>query len=262
MSKSKSLTQWNDYIGNSLRKTAEATLETAKRIAEYRESEEEDVFINNMRKWFNFSPTNLSYWKSINDSIERFESSTKYLPSSTRTLYELSNIKTELWEELLESNDISPSMTVEQAKTLKTNGGIRKKISEKYVEADNYLEIMEQAKEFKDNTITLAAFIEEFDEWLKENPPTYDIIDQKIKDEESGVVKTVTKSEIDEDKEIEEAEFEEIPKTGKEMRVKCLAMFGIYIDKPITNSSFLEFLENEAGDSDVKAKAIKLLEEE
>ena len=168
----KSLTQWQRYIGTSLRKTAEATLETAKRIAEYRETTKEDDFNKHMKEWFNFSPSHLSYWTKINEALPRFQENIDKLPSSMRTLYELSNIKDDLWQEMIDEGKLSPSLTVEGVKQFKVDGNALKKLSEKYSDADNYLEIMQAAAEMRAGK-TKQEFQKEFDKWIKENPPEY-----------------------------------------------------------------------------------------
>lgn len=253
--KKKSENQWHDYIGTSLRKTAEATLETAKRIAEYRASIEEDQFNKKMKEWFGFTPTNLSYWKSINLAIERFQNSVDVLPSSPRTLYELSGIKDELWDELVETRDIHPSITVENAKNLKTSGGIMRKISDKYAEANNYLEIMQSAKEIKDNCNTIKEFQKEFNKWLKDNPADFDTESEDDDIIEGEYTESSPKSESKSESEVPSG-------TSSATRAKCLALFGIYIDRPIVDKDVLTLLDKMAGNDETKLAAIETLEGE
>lgn len=266
--KKKSIGQWKDYIGNSLKKTAQATLETAVRIAEFKAATEEDKFVKHMKEFFNFTPTHLSYWKSINEAMPRFENNVGSLPAGTRTLYELSNIKDDLWDELIETKDINPSVTVEGAKTMKSSGGILRKIADKFAEANNFLEIMQSAKLIKDESDTIKEFKKEFNLWLKENPADFEEMDTEDSisgehemefDENGNII------EDDDPQPAKKAEPKEEPKptgTSPAVRAKCLALFGIFVDKPIIDKDFLTFLDIQAGNDDTKIAAIATLEGE
>ena len=241
----KSMIQWQDYIDTSLKKTAAATLETAGRIQKFKESTDPDLFSKHMKDWFGMTPTHLSYWSKINDNMPRFTDSIGRLPSGTRTLYELSSITDDLWEELIETNNITPALTVEAAKGLRENGGLVKRVAKIYEDANEFLEIITQLKKIKENTDTIKEAEKAFNKWIKENPPTY-----LTEDEDETI--------------IEEDEIEVIENHGvtSATRIKCLKLFGIDVNAPITDPKFLGFLRDVAGSQETLLNAIHTLEQE
>lgn len=248
--KKKTPAKWQEYIGTSLRKTAEATLDTAKRIAEYRISVEEDEFNKSMKQWFGFSPSHLSYWSKIADSLPRFEEHCDKLPASPRTLYELSGIDDDLWDEFIETGEINPSVTVDGAKSLKVNGGLKKATANKYGDADNFLEIMQKLDEIMSQANSIKDAKKLIGKWIKENPPLYPEDEEDIEDAE------VIEHEPQESKTAKEAGI------SSQTRVKCLALFGIYVDKPIIDKDVLTLLDKMAGNDETKLAAIETLESE
>lgn len=246
--KKKNFAQWESYIGTSLKKTAEATLETARRIAEFRVATPDDKFLKKMKSWYQMTPTHLSYWGKIADSMPRFLEHTDKLPASTRTLYELSGVNDNLWNEFIETGDVNPSLTVEGAKALKISGGLKKTTADKYSDADNFLEIMQSLDKIMEETPSIINAKKALIKWLKANPPEYH-------------------------DDVEEVEYEEInadhPKESKpviegvssQTRVKCLALFGIFIDKPIRDKDVLTLLDSMAGNDETKIAAIITLVE-
>ena len=218
----KNLEQWQSYIGTSLKKTAEATLETAERIDKFKLDSSESDFKDNMKKWFGFGATHLSYWSKIHMNYERFSSNINIIPSSTRTLYELSSIEDELWNELIQSKSIKPSITVEEAKILKSSGGVAKRLAAKYSDSPDYLEISNKVKELKKSTGDNKELKAEFNKWLKANPP----------EECEEITEEVKEKEVN-------------PKPKKESRMSiedAYKQFGIFVDKPIKNLRILKLM--------------------
>jgi len=249
---------WYAYINTSLRKTVTATLDTAERIGRYRDNAEPNEFQANMTKWFGMSSSQTSYWLRINDALPRFNVAVKQLPSSQRTLYELSAIDDDLWYELVDTNAIKPTLTVEQAKKLKTDGGILKKVMKEYGEADNFFDISNKLKDIMAVSNTPKAGITEFNIWLKDNPPEFSDSDDEIEAEEDGAMdgeyipaETSTK-----------VKKEKVVGASKELRVKCLGLFGIFVDKPIVDEDVLKFLDKLAGGDEAKIAAVETLENE
>ena len=235
---SKSLQQWESYIGSSLKKTAEATLETAQRISKFKSDVEPDQFKLNMKEWFGFSATHISYWNKIHDNMERFQDNIECIPASTRSLYELSSMDDDLWNEVINSGDINPSLTVEDVKNLKLSGGIIKKLSAKYSDAHNYLDICNKLKELKRDTDSVVELKKEFATWLKENPADW------IEDEEA----------ID-------GEYEEVPtlpKSKKMSREVAYSLFGIHMDSKLENLEISRLLRQLA-DNDELEEAIEVI---
>jgi len=247
--KKKTEDQWHNYIGTSLRKTAEATLDTARRVAEYRLAVEDDVFTKSMKGWFGFSPSHLSYWSKISEALPRFEGHTDILPSSSRTLYELSGLDDALWDELVETGDVNPSITVEGAKGLKVSGGFKKATASKYSEADNFLEIMQSLDQIMANADTIKDAKKELSKWVKANPPVY---------QEEEVIKVEPEEVEHEPKE----STPEIKGTSSQVRVKCLALFGIYVDRPIIDDDILKLLDQLAGSDETLIAAVETLNNE
>ena len=245
--KNKSPEQWQSYIGTALKKTAEATLDTAKRLAEYRASVEEDVYQTTLKEWYNFSPSHLSYWAKIAENLPRLEQHIDCIPGSPRALYELSNMSDQLWSEFVQTGDITPSLTVEGIKALKTRGGFKETVASKYSEADNYLEIMQQISALQEQHANDISKVKEaFEKWIKANPPQYpeEVIEEPVKEKpESKVV-------------------EVLPKTTTHARVQALAAFGIFTDKPIVDKEILTFLDKLAGNKENLLHAIEVLENE
>lgn len=250
--KKKNFSQWESYIGTSLKRTAEATLETATRIAEFKAATEEAKFAKHMKEWYQMSPAHLSYWAKISDSMPRFLEHTDKLPASTRTLYELASVKDDLWDEFIETGDINQSLTVEGAKSLKVSGGLKKATMDKYGEADNFLEIMQKLDELMTNATSVIDAKKALIVWLKKNPPEY---------HEDEVIETsvVTDDPVTVSKSVEP---KEVKGTSSQLRVKCLALFGIHVDKPMINKDVLTCLDRMAGSDATLLAAIETLESE
>ena len=139
-----------------------------------------------------------------------------------------------------------------------------RKISDKYAEANNYLEIMQMAKQLKDDSESIKHFKKAFNLYLKENPADFEEIDNEEEiefDEEGNIIEgeVITKDDVGSMDDI----IKEVPKgTSSAVRAKCLAMFGIFIDKPIYDKEFLTFLDLQAGNDESKIAAIATLEGE
>ena len=239
---SKSLQQWESYISSSLKKTAEATLETAQRINRFKADVEPDQFKLNMKEWFGFTATHISYWNKIHDNMERFQDNIECIPASTRSLYELSSMDDDLWNEVINSGDIKPSLTVEDVKNLKVSGGIVKKLSAKYSDAYNYLDICNKLNELKRNTESVVDLKKEFTKWIKENPAD-------MREDEEEVI---------------EGDYEEVktkPISKKMTKQDAYALFGIHMDKRITNIEVLKLL-NQLADSEELEAAMKVITHE
>jgi len=254
--KKKTFAQWEGYIGTSLKKTAEATLETAKRIAEFKTATPDDQFVKKMKVWYQMSPAHLSYWAKIAESMPRFLEHTGKLPASTRTLYELSSVKDDLWNEFIETGDINPSLTVEGAKSLKVSGGFKKSTANKYAEADNFLEIMQELDKLMQESDSVIDAKKALIKWLKKNPPEYHEDEvETLEKKDSALSKMVdSKTSI--------STTEKVPGTSSQTRVKCLALFGIFVDKPIYDKDILTCLDKMAGSDELKLAAIATLEGE
>ena len=262
--KTKQPAQWQSYISTSLRKTAEATLSTAKRIAEYKASTDDDMFVKTMREWFGMSPAHLSYWSKINEALPRFEANINVLPASTRTLYELSSIDDMLWDEFIESGDINHSLTVEGAKSLKVSGGVKKAIAAKYADADNYLEIMQQFDIIRETAASIKDAKKALTKWLKDNPAQFvpSEPEESYYPDQNGPEESYYPDQNEPEESATKVAPKVIPATSEALRTKCLAMFGIYVDKPIVDKDFLTFLDRQAGSDEAKLAAIETLESE
>jgi hypothetical protein len=162
---------WKGYIATGLKKTVDATLDTAKRIAAYRAVVEDVTFKNDMKEWFGFSLSHLSYWAKISDTLPRFESAINLIPASPRSLYELAAFNEEDWAALVANGQIKPSLTVEGIKELKAAGGVVKKFLLKYGESPDFFDINRKAQEFQAQGMTGKEVVTAMTKWLKENPP-------------------------------------------------------------------------------------------
>jgi len=253
---------WKGYIATGLRKTAEATLDTAKRIASFKANmSKPEEFQSKMDEWFNMSAAHLSYWSRINENMPRFLENIAVLPASTRTLYELSALDDSLWDELVQTGKIKTSLTVDQAKDLKTDGGIRKKVMAEYGDADNYLDIINKLNSLLENTGNIPEAITEFSAWIIDNPAEYDTLE--VDDEplvEPEVVKEVT-GELLPKATATPVKAAVVTGPTPELRAKCLALFGIYTHKTIVDDEVLRFLDRQAGSDEAKLAAISTLEE-
>jgi len=239
----KSLTKWESYIGVALKRTAESTLETAKRINAFKEDINTEEFKSSMADWFGFGSTHLTYWSKIHNASERFSDNIELLPGSTRTLYELASIDDELWNELIEAGDIKPSLTVESTKNLKLSGGAIKALSAKYAEAYNFLDICNALNKIKSETNSIAELKQVFKEWIKLNPPDWKEDDEEPIDGEYEEVEKVEKAK---------------PKSTGLNKEEAYALFGIYMDKKITNLEVLKLL-NQLADTEELEDAIMVI---
>jgi len=237
----KSLTKWESYIGVALKKTAESTLETARRINSFKEDIDSEEFKTCMANWFGFGSTHLTYWSKIHNASERFSDNIELLPGSTRTLYELASIDDELWNELVEAGDIKPSLTVESTKNLKLSGGAVKALSAKYAEAYNYLEICNKLNQIKSGTNSVAELKQVFKEWIKLNPPDW-------KEEEEDEDEDPIEGDYNECTEVVDPVV--LPK--KPSREDAYALFGIHMDKKIANLEILRLLNKLADNSELE----------
>ena len=102
----KTLDSWQGFINTSLKKTVEATLETAKRIAAYKAAVSDDMFKTTLKTWYGFGAAHLSYWAKIDETAPLFKEHIDILPASPRSLYELAAIDRKVFDELIEAGKI------------------------------------------------------------------------------------------------------------------------------------------------------------
>lgn len=264
----KSLDGWQSFISSSLKKTVEATLDSAARIAKYRASGvSDDVFKETMKIWFGFTASHISYWSKINDSMPRFKDDMAILPASPRSLYELSAFDDDVWAELKAAGQIKPSLTVEGIKELRASGGLLKKYLAKYADSPDYLEICRHADTLKATGLVGQPLVDALHTWCKEFKPE---MPAKLKPK-AAPVKAEPEPPIDED------DFEDDEGLGNEVvyntppkaikgelvqvpnKLEAFRMFGIYINKPLDNMAVERALEAQAGDDTLLLQALEVI---
>lgn len=271
----KSLDGWQSFISTSLKKTVEATLDSASRIAKYRASGvSDDVFKETMKAWFGFTASHISYWSKINDSMPRFKDNMGILPASPRSLYELSAFDDDVWDELKATGQIKPSLTVEGIKELRASGGLLKKYLAKYADSPDYLEICRQADTLKATGLVGQPLVDALHNWCRDFKPE---MPAKLKpkvvpvkpgqmapDGVGGDIYDESEDESEDD-EPDVVVYNTPPKTisGELVQVpnklEAFRMFGIYINKPLDNMAVDRALEAQAGDDDLLLQALEVI---
>lgn len=269
----KSLDGWQSFIGTSLKKSVESTLDTAVRIAKYRASGvSDDVFKETMRLWFGFTASHISYWSKINDSMPRFRDAMALLPATPRSLYELAAFDDDVWEELKAANQIKPSLTVEGIKELRASGGLLKKYLAKYADSPDYLEICRQADTLKATGLVGQPLVDALHNWCKDFKPE---MPTKLKPKVAPVKADGPANDFsnleDDDEEPEEdglgneVVYNTPPKAIKgelvqvPNKLEAFRLFGIYINKPLDNMAVERALEAQAGDDDLLLQALEVI---
>lgn len=257
----KTLAAWQGFINTSLKKTVEATLDSAKRIAAYKAVVDDDTFKTTMKQWYGFTASHISYWNKISENLSRFEQHIQILPSSPRSLYELSAIDSKVFDELVASGKIKPSLTVESIKELKASGGKIKSFILKYSESHDYLEICRKSDELSLQDLTAEEHIKALATWIKENKITNGV----------KLPKAATKPEVidedeDEDEDFDMADYPVLTprvKVGELMpamtREYALQLFGVYLDKPLDNMAIERAMIAQAGDDESLQRALEVI---
>jgi hypothetical protein len=261
---------WKGYIATGLKKTVDATLDTAKRIAAYRAVVEDTTFKNDMKEWFGFSLSHLSYWAKISDTLPRFESAINLIPASPRSLYELAAFNEEDWAALVANGQIKPSLTVEGIKELKATGGVVKQFIHKYGESPDFFDINRKAQEYQAQGMTGKEVVAALTKWLKENPPERP--PAKLVPKQAPVKDDLPANDfsaIDDGDEKEDFSppvyvqgAKPIAGTLVEARpnkMEALALFGIFINKPLDNLAVERALVAIAGDDETLLVALEVI---
>lgn len=257
----KTLDGWQSFINTGLKKTVEATLDSASRIAAYKKAVAPEVFKSTLKQWYGFGDAHLSYWAKIDENMDRFKEHISILPAAPRSLYELAAIEQPVFKELVESGKIKPSLTVENIKELKASGGKLKTFLLKFSSSPDYLEICRKADALKAQDLTVDEVIHQLAKWVRE--------ELKIKPEAKLSPKQVhapapqLKIDDDDDDDDEVPNPQVVPKIEllpkKMTHAEAYASFGIYLDKPLDNLAVERALTAQAGDDDVLLQALEVI---
>lgn len=254
----KTLDGWQGYINTSLKKTVESTLDSAARIAAYKNAVPPDVFKKTLKAWYGFGEAHLSYWSKIAENADLFKQHVNILPASPRSLYELAAIDRGLFDEFVESGKIKPSLTVEGIKSLKTEGGKLKSYLFKFADSPDYLEICKMADTIKKEPgLSADEVILKLAKWVKEEG-----LEIQPKSKPKATPKPVVNDDDDDDKPFVTPEGIEVHKPLPKAaltRATALQMFGIYLDKPLDNLAVERALTAQAGDDDELLKALEVI---
>lgn len=264
----KTLAAWQGFINTSLKKTVEATFDSAKRISAYKAAVDDDTFKATMKEWYGFTASHISYWSKISENAERFEKHIQILPASPRSLYELSAIEPAVFEELVSAGKIKPSLTVESIKELKVSGGKIKTFLLKYSDSEDYLDICRESDKLKAQDLTADEHIKLLATWIRANK-----IKAPIK--EPPAVKPTLPVMVNDNLEAEDDgsdDFYEddepmwVPPKIKEgevllamSRENAYAMFGVYLNKPLDNMAIERALIAQAGDDESLQRALEIV---
>jgi hypothetical protein len=71
--------------------------------------------------YWNLSSSGASQTAKVGEKADKFEKHANLLPASARTLYELATIPDKKFDELLDLGDVTPNLTVAEAKSLKAS---------------------------------------------------------------------------------------------------------------------------------------------
>ena len=262
----KTIPGWISYINTSLKKTVEATFDSAKRITAFKNSVSDEVFKEVMKTSYGFTASHISYWSKISENAERFEKHIQILPASPRSLYELSAIEPNVFEELVTAGKIKPSLTVESIKELKASGGKIKTFLLKYADSEDYLDICRESDRLKTEDLTADEHIKQLATWIRAN---------KIKApaKEAFVPKVELPIMVDDSLEADDGsdDFDDdepvwtMPKSkeGEVLlamsRENAYAMFGIYLNKPLDNMAVERSLIAQAGDDESLQRALEVI---
>lgn len=272
----KTIPGWISYINTSLKKTVEATFDSAKRITAFKNSVSDEVFKEVMKTSYGFTASHISYWSKISENAERFEKHIQILPASPRSLYELSAIEPVVFEELVSAGKIKPSLTVESIKELKASGGKIKTFLLKYADSEDYLDICRESDRLKTQDLTADEHIKQLATWIRANKikapakeaPAPKVVDLSVPDD--------YKDEIDEEDDDDDrpspwgnlnAQGEAWPqpksKEGEVLlamsRENAYAMFGVYLNKPLDNVAVERALIAQAGDDESLQRALEVI---
>lgn len=266
----KTLAAWQGFINTSLKKTVEATFDSAKRISAYKAVVDDDTFKTTMKEWYGFTASHISYWSKISENADRFEKHIQILPASPRSLYELSAIEPVVFEELVSAGKIKPSLTVESIKELKVSGGKIKTFLLKYADSEDYLDICRESDRLKAQDLTADEHIKQLAAWIRTN---------KIKvpaAEPKPVILKPGQTARDDDDDDDDADYRpssrgnfnatsELPKIkeGEVLlamsRENAYAMFGVYLNKPLDNMAIERALIAQAGDDESLQRALEVI---
>jgi len=263
---------WRGYISTGLKKTVDATLDTAKRIAAYRAVVDDVTFKNDMIAWFGFSLSHLSYWSKINDSLPRFESAVNLIPASPRSLYELAAFNEEDWQALVANGQIKPSLTVEGIKELKASGGIVKQFVNKFGESPDFFDISRKAQEYQAQGMTGKEVVAAMTKWVKDNPPERPPakLEPKAKAKATKVDDNLAANDgsddFDEGEDFSPPVYAQGTKPiagtlvePRPNKMEALALFGIFINKPLDNVAVERALVAIAGDDETLLVALEVI---
>jgi len=84
------------------------------------ENEEQD-FSEKALEYWGLSSSGASQAAKVGERADRFSEHSNILPPSSRTLYELATIPEKKFEEVIELGDVTPNLTVTEAKSLKAS---------------------------------------------------------------------------------------------------------------------------------------------
>ena len=246
----KTLTSWHSFINTGFKKTVETTLDSASRISTYKDAVPADVFKKTMKDWYGFSEAQLSYWAKIAENIDMFKEHINVLPASPRSLYELGTLDKDVFQELIDTGKIKPSLTVEGIKELKAEGGRLKAFLLRFAQSPDYLEVCRMSDFYrKDTMLTTDEVVFKLATWIKDEGIE---VPSKVKPKIAAKPAAAEKPHVVDNVEVYESEK---PMT----RLAALAVFGIHIDEPLNNMAVERALTAQAGDDENLLKALEVI---
>jgi len=267
----KTLAAWQGFINTSLKKTVEATFDSAKRISAYKAAVDDDTFKATMKEWYGFTASHISYWGKISENAERFEKHIQILPASPRSLYELSAIEPAVFEELVTAGKIKPSLTVESIKELKASGGKIKTFLLKYSDSEDYLDICRESDRLKTQDLTADEHIKLLATWIRTNKIKAPAAEPKpVMPKPGQTAPDGIGNDIYDDDDDDDDDWPDVPvtpqpkiKEGEVLlamsRENAYAMFGIYLNKPLDNMAVERSLIAQAGDDESLQHALEVI---
>jgi hypothetical protein len=269
----KTLTSWHSFINTGFKKTVETTLDSASRISTYKDAVPADVFKKTMKEWYGFSEAQLSYWAKIAENTDMFKEHINILPASPRSLYELGTLDKDVFQELIDTGKIKPSLTVEGIKELKAEGGKLKAFLLRFAQSPDYLEVCRMSDFYRrDTTLTTDEVIFKLASWIKEEGIE---VPSKVKPKIAAKPAVANDSDdFDDDDDDRPSPWGNLNAQGevwpqpkaKESEVilamsreNAYAVFGVYFNKPLDNMAVERALTAQAGDDEKLLKALEVI---
>lgn len=114
---------WVSYVTVGLKMSQAAILDAGLRIWQFRQECEginsDQDFFKKAKEFWGFSDTASSMWSKIGSNYERLQPVADHLPPSYRSIYELTQLNEDRFDQAIKNTEINPSLTQQQVKTLK-----------------------------------------------------------------------------------------------------------------------------------------------